>query len=766
MIDSQGGAPDLLQVWRNRGNIASGANAGRDLVQIAIGELSMDLTPVQLPLEARAVTGWTAAQLGVHPAIGHAGIRGHRPPDFILRPHDRELRRVLESRLETPRLIVLVGASCTGKSRSAVEAVHHCLPGWRLAPFTVDQVGALRTEGIVRRGTVVWLRELTACLNDPRACAVLLDVLAADVENVVLIGEVSAETSTLIDTGREDGADDLLARVRCLLGQATRIEVPEAFTDDEFRRAKDRGRIDLRLRTATETAEPGHQVTQVLAGGIPLARRISDADPVARAVIHAAMDARRLGFAGDVSAEFLKAAAAGYLPAHVRQGRGGRQAKHGQLRKVIKLWRRSSAGGLSPLRKTGHSYALHDYVADLGGRTRRAERPPLELWKALDDEVTDGRARTRLAREAERRGLFGVAWTFGLAGSEADDPAAVAVIARQFERSGRGGAAEELWRRASEHGDAYAQTRLAERLEERGDAPAAEELWRRAAESGSGYAVFHYAHRLRGRGGSGREEAWALVERQAENGDPHVVQVLVDWLREDRREKEIPGLLRRLRGSGRVQAAHWLDQFAALPDLADAAEELDEIERRLRPSAAAGYLPAMCRLADVLDEQGRTAAAEDLWRRAAHLRSRVALRALARRADEKEAYALLQTAAADGDTYAMSQLALRSERSGDTDEAEDWWRRASGHGDYAATCELVRLLTVRGRLPEVERCWRTALENRQSEALPRLAAALDPEEAGRLVGYGIEPGGATAEPWDLSAGLRPAPSPFRPAGRG
>jgi hypothetical protein len=111
-------------------------------------------------------------------------------------------------------------------------------------------------------------------------------------------------------TARPVGGEDRHAQARQLLAGHD-ITVPAAFTPaqmGQLARAAD-ARMALAARSAPDGA-----VIQFLAGAPELLDRYRNAPlPAARALIEAAMDARRLGAGAGLPQAFLKAAAPGYL---------------------------------------------------------------------------------------------------------------------------------------------------------------------------------------------------------------------------------------------------------------------------------------------------------------------------------------------------------------------------------------------------------------------------------------------------------------------
>lgn len=92
------------------------------------------------------------------------------------------------------------------------------------------------------------------------------------------------------------------------------IPVPETFSPIESYLLAEAAETDSRLAEAMARAEEGH-ITQYLAGGPAQIERYRTADPVARAVLHAAISARRLGWGQALPEGFLAEAAQAYLTA-------------------------------------------------------------------------------------------------------------------------------------------------------------------------------------------------------------------------------------------------------------------------------------------------------------------------------------------------------------------------------------------------------------------------------------------------------------------
>src|SRR5271169_4238245 len=110
-------------------------------------------------------------------------------------------------------------------------------------------------------------------------------------------------------TARPEGGADPHSNARELLAGHD-ITVPAAFTAAQLQRLSQAG--DARLAQAAAGAQDG-QVIQFLAGAPELLARYRNSPPAAKALISAAMDARRLGMGIGMPRAFLEAAAPGYL---------------------------------------------------------------------------------------------------------------------------------------------------------------------------------------------------------------------------------------------------------------------------------------------------------------------------------------------------------------------------------------------------------------------------------------------------------------------
>ncbi|HEV2253138.1 MAG TPA: hypothetical protein VGS06_08090 [Streptosporangiaceae bacterium] len=380
---------------------------------------------------------WTPAELGVHQAIG-----GGLLPAYVRRPHDDQLRAVLNPATEYSRLVVIRGDALTGTSRTVYEAVTDVLADWVVEhPRTVAALAARLAAGIPER-TVLWLGELRHYADADGGAAVLdrLDDVLEDDGRVIAIATIwpgywdSYTAAAAAGLGAADPAavvGRLLAGLDVLAeydltshdpAYGGVVDVPDRFTTEEMNAAAETG--DQALAAAAAAAGPDGQVIQHLAGAGNLVARYEGpgADPYGRAIVTAAMDATRLGHAGPLPAALLRDAAVGYLAGPDRIA-----GYVGEWDTAL-AWATDSGWALRPVPPETASngtpgYRVTGYLDQHGRRTRADQPGPASLWDALATRVSSVSDLGRLARAARDLGLYrhaATAWTAGAATGSTD----------------------------------------------------------------------------------------------------------------------------------------------------------------------------------------------------------------------------------------------------------------------------------------------------------------------------------------------------------
>jgi hypothetical protein len=361
-------------------------------------------------------------ELEVHRAIDAPGDRTAPLPTlpvYVQREHDRQLRAVVEQAADgRSAAAVLVGGSSTGKTRACWEAVHALPHGWRLW-HPIDPTrpeAAVDALPAVGPRTVIWLNEAQHYLLTPasdlgeRVAAGLRELLRDPARGpVLLLGTIWPQHWVTLTTPPAPGQqDDPHAQARTLL-IGSDIAVPDAFTGPALRAVQAAAGADPRLAEAATHAEDGH-ITQFLAGGPALLERYRNAPPAAKALIEAAMDARRLGHGLYLRHGLLEAAVPGYLTDQQWD-----ELAEDWLEQALAYCAKPCRGARGPLTRVrprpGHPalaqphYRLADYLEQASRAMRGTVLAPAALWDALVEHA-DERDLLELAWEARERGLY------------------------------------------------------------------------------------------------------------------------------------------------------------------------------------------------------------------------------------------------------------------------------------------------------------------------------------------------------------------------
>ena len=570
-----------------------------DLVAAKLGDLAAG--PPVGPW-ARAGAGWPLAKvrdpfaLEVHRPVQPEDAPAGLPelPAYVPRGHDAALAGVVRAAAESRSgVAVLVGGSSTGKTRACWEALvllRDQEPGWRLwhpiDPSRPD--AALAEPPRIGPRTVVWLNEAQDYLDpaEPglgeRVAAGLRQLLRDPVRAPVLVLATLWPKYWDRLTVRPDGGADLHAHARELLAGRD-ITVPAAFTAEQV--AGLAGAGDARLVLAGRSAADG-QVVQFLAGAPELEARYRNAPPAARAMIEAAMDARRLGVGIGLPQAFLEHAADGYLTDDEWDG-----LREDWLEQALAYTARSCKGARGPLTRirprpgppalrprdpagqpdgpSGPGYRLADWL-DQHGRARRAGLiPPAQFWAAAAAYTLPG-DQAALGDAAAARGLYraaaqlhknaaacgdprAAAWLaqpppclradprpthWAAARASLDDPHGVAVLLDGLRKAGAGEQVAALAARAAAHAsldDPGLVSVLLDGLRKAGAGEQVAALAARAAAHASLDDLFGVAVLLDGLRKAGAEQqVAALAARAAAHAsldDPGLVSVLLRGLR-------------------------------------------------------------------------------------------------------------------------------------------------------------------------------------------------------------------------------------------
>lgn len=744
--------------------------------------------------------------LGVHPSITSIStparwpVSGGTPlptlPLWVPRDVEDRVHDAILAAAGQGGLVVLLGGASTGKTRLAYQALLAKLPDWRLyQPADTGELAAAVAGGqLPRSGCVVWLDEFHDYLAGDLGLATVRALLDRDRPTVLLatMGQDWYDPLTVPPpppppTGPRSpapaNARDPVRDARKILTTISATIWVDDFSKAERQRARHLAGQDPRLAVALD--DPDFGPTQVLAAAPQLVDHWEHAsDPYGKALLTAAIDARRLGHLGPLPARLLEAAAPGYLTNRQRASAESASWFAGALAYATTLLRGATAAllpvagpGIGPI-----GYAPAAYLLQHGRARRRWSPPPALLWDAAVEHAASVADRVRLADEAFARCLYQQAVLLLAPAAVTGDIGAMRELARYLQDALHDEAAEGWWRRAAETGDPDAMSGLAAFLMEAGREKEAMGWLRRAVETGSLDAMQELAWRLQRAGHKDAETWW---RRAAETGDPDAMRSLAWWLQQAGRGEEAAGWYRQaaeagdlssmqylaewLEGAGRgEEAAGWWRRAAESGNLFAMLALAQWLERVGRGEEAAGWYrriaesqwsPAIREVARWVEQAGQGEDAQTWWRRAAGPGDPERMRALAwwlqRAGRGEEAEFFYRLAARTGDPDAMRDLAQWLEDAGRSEEAAEWWQQAAEAGDPDAMRALAQWLEQAGRGNEAERWWRRAAEAGLFDAMADLAQWLERvgrgEEADQLQRFGLQPGGRTSNPWDPPA---------------
>ncbi|MFJ9937326.1 hypothetical protein ACIRSJ_29890 [Streptomyces virginiae] len=670
----------------------------------------------------------------------HADLADPLPsplPAYFRRPFDDTLDAAVDQAVAGRSVMrVLLGGSSTGKTRAMWEAVQRLPEGWHLwHPAGHDEL--LAAVDALPPRTVLWLNEINRFLlsgdtdRDERVAARLAALLRGPRHAPVLVlGTAWQEHWSTMTTAPRDER----AQTKALLAHVW-IRVPESLTEDEVSALLSQpGPVDSRMHQAARLAESGH-VIQYLAGGPAQLERYATATPTARAVLEAAMDARRLGHGPDLPQDFLRAAAAAYLTPLQRD-----LAQPGWFAAALEYLAapcRGVRGPLAPVRNLP-SYRLSDFVELHARRNRQSVCPGDEFWHAAVLHAAGADDRAALSRAALDRGRTTDAESLALAAAEDGEGAALYGLARWYEGHGTTDVEARLhYELAAELGVAAAQVAVAWRHEREDRLDEAEAWYRKAVESSDRTdAVVGLASVLSRRG----DEAAAgrLYDRALASGffGARAVEYQARLQAAEGRHGPALHLTAQAFEAGNPEAFTGLAWAYMYKDTPRAIAVLKQ-------AMAAGDRNAPRELAWTYEQEGESELAEYFCEIAVSLGETNALRGLGMirrsRGDYRSAAGLLWRAYNLGLRHSLSELARLREEEGSPRRAERLYRRALHEGDESAGTELVRILETRGRSREAE-----ALAGRCPDLLKALALARaargEPEAAEHLLAAPIAQG--------------------------
>ncbi|WLQ53914.1 helix-turn-helix domain-containing protein (plasmid) [Streptomyces poriferorum] len=474
-------------------------------------------------------------------------------PVYVEREHDALLRETVLGALEgRSALVTLIGGSSTGKTRACWEAVQLLPDEWRLwhpiAPSHTDAVLA----GLAKVGahTVLWLNEVQHYLltSDPavgeRVAAGLRELLRTPERGPVLALATAHPEDWARLTAASPPRDDYPHARALLTGSSVRVRIPDQFICDHAA-LEEAAQADPRVAEASAVAIEG-RLTQYLAGVPALLERVGLASRMARCLLIAAVQLRRLGHGPMLPLHGLEATAASLTPDHI----WNEHARPGWLESALEYLSapcRGVPGPLSPVQPRPGTppadqplYQLSGHLFGIGRYELRHDCPPAAFWAAALQHAYTDEDRQALATSAYERGrvclsasvsdgrdLFGLydRGSSYVLGQEADRARAENAVATISEQRASG----QLQRNAVLA--YFYQRQEAHHLDQLGEHEQAAAIWRELADQGHPDAFVHVGRYHLEFGRRTPAERW--FRQGAEAGDDDAMQDLVFLVAED-----------------------------------------------------------------------------------------------------------------------------------------------------------------------------------------------------------------------------------------
>jgi tetratricopeptide (TPR) repeat protein len=672
-------------------------------------------------------------------------------PAYVRRAHDERLDAIVGRAAEgTSGIAVLVAGSSTGKTRACWESLTRLREArWRLwhpiDPTRPDAV--LKDLTDVGPRTVIWLNEAQFYLDHPlgeQVAAGLRELLRDPDRGPVLILATLWPEHWAALTTRPAGGLDPHAQARELV-VGNELHVPGTFTDDDAHLLAQASALDRRLAAAASGAVDG-QITQYLAGVPILLDRYTHSPPGARALIHAAMDARRLGHGPHLSHALLAEAAPGYLTDPEWDAVGDdwleaalaytAQPGNGIPGPLTRIRPRTPSSGPP-------AYRLADYLEHVGRTDRDLLPAPAALWDAFLEYAPES-DRSTLASAAGKRGYYRYSLRLYTSIPSAASFLSAAQILRSAERVDE---ALEYYTRAADAGaDEAAVGSAAHMLRKARGAEAAISWLKDRGDAGDATAMRQAAEFLQAEGRT--EEARVWWAHAANANDPRALILIAKSMQASGREEQAREIFRRAAQVAAASVSHQSDGTfetesavsLAAQCLVDAGDTADALALLL-PRAQRGNHSALDMAANLI---GHMEGLDEALAWLDSLAGSVKCAALntagiflrqAGRIDEALVY--FQRAGQIGDTtdcvHAFEHVASILRERGQIDEALEAYQRAADAGDrlgdksYSPVNAAAAMLRANGHLDQALD-WLTArADDAESPAVVVVAETLRDE---------------------------------------
>jgi len=338
--------------------------------------------------------------VSVHAAARSGGAdNGSRVPPYVLRDIDPELRRALTG----SGFILLVGAAAVGKTRTAYEAIQATLPDHMfISPGEAGDIPTAVTAARAETRCVLWLDSLQRYLGTGAITSkAIAELLAGDGHHRVVLATLRAtEESRLIAVAGSMTGGQSLRDGQAVLDLADwHIVVEREFSGAERSLTATLAAQDPRLADALSHADR-YGVPEYLSSGPQLFTEWSNAwergtHSCGAALVEAAVDCRRAGFAAPLPRALLDELSQDYL-----NQRGGPSLRPEPPTEAWSWATKLRDSGNSPLWPAdADRFEVFDYLVDVQARESEQRVRESTVLAAL-----------RFAGPADAVTIAGTAW--------------------------------------------------------------------------------------------------------------------------------------------------------------------------------------------------------------------------------------------------------------------------------------------------------------------------------------------------------------------
>lgn len=595
-----------------------------------------------------------AYRLGAAPTrFGAVGQSANLDP-YVTRTADDVDARIAGA-LRGSAMVLVIGWSMVGKTRTLYEAVRHELPDARVLVPERTALQLIPTHPAYSQcddPIVVWLDDLDEYLQTEQKLTPtwLTFMLTAHPGRTVVVATMRREAFDRLEADTGEPTKE----IRALLNHATQIELESTSENDFEHIAAKSSYPGLNLE---QYRALGYGLGEVLAGAPALLARYNRADPRLRAVIEVAIDWRRIGRSDPIPEPILiqlSALRARTLRPSLGLDNSAIAATILTAREPVEATARIAALQTVWSNETDCGYRAFDYLvaADDGQHGGRQRPIPETFW----DEATQNANPSILLRVGATAHIRGYRDALAISRRAAltGDTTAMVTLGAFLIQQGEIDEAETWYRRAADSGDTTAMILLSMILQQYGLVDEAETWLRRAADAGDINAMHGLAHLLKAFDKLEEAEAW--YQRAANIGHTNAMAALGNLLKDRGKLEEAEVWLRRGANARDPNA------MESLGFLLHSRNDFDEAETWYRRAVdnTDPSVTAMLMLGMVLHQCENLDEAETWYRRAADKGAPMSMLAIGmihlQRSDFDEAELWFHRAADTGDTMALATL--------------------------------------------------------------------------------------------------------------